>query len=286
LFRVFLLLFDVMLVLHYTAGGRWRWFAAALIILLVLFTEAVCYTPMIGSTFNGNSADRVKVLTFNVRFFFPGYFQNTLKWNDVDLACFEEVKKKDVPSNLFGNDSEKNGYYAWFGEIAPGAEDGLLIISKKPIELTERIRCPSLRDEERFIYIVKTRMRGRLVNVVGLHLEPVSLKEGLRGAVSSWAMRLKQARLTAAAARRLEGPVIIVGDFNSTPTDRVVRTLKRGFRDAGREAGKFPGSTWHQDAPVLRIDYILYRGFKAASDVRLFRYGHSDHMFYMVDLYQ
>jgi len=227
------------------------------------------------------------VLTFNTRFFFPEYFLNTLNLEDIDLGCFQEVKEKYIPSDLFNySEGSKNNHYGWYGKIAPGADTGLLMVSKEPIELVERVSCPSFHDKERYTYIVKAKLRGKVINIIGLHLEPVNLKGGLISAVTSWKMRLEQARLIAAKSRRLEGLVIIVGDFNSTPTDRVSRVLKRGFRDAGREAGKLLGSTWHQDIPLFRIDYILYKGFKEASDARIFRMGRSDHMVYIIDLYK
>ncbi len=285
-FRVGLLFIDFLLLLHYLSSGKWRWIIPAGLFFLVLLIESICYIPITGNTYNGSRADRIRVLTFNTRFFFPKYYLNTLKSEDIDLACFQEVKENYIPAVLFNyREGRKNNYCGWYGEIAPGADTGLLMVSREPIELVEQIRCPSFRDKERYAYIVKTKLRGKVINIIGLHLEPVNLNGGIMSSATSWKMRLRQARRIAASARRLEGPVIIVGDLNSTPTDRVYRTLKRDFRDTGREAGKLFGSTWHQDFPLFRIDYILYKDFKAASDARIFRMGRSDHMVYSIDLH-
>lgn len=53
-------------------------------------------------------------------------------------------------------------------------------------------------------------------------------------------------------------PLIVVGDFNSTPHHRAYQQLADGLRDAFAEAGEGPGFTYHADRPFVRIDHVLF----------------------------
>jgi endonuclease/exonuclease/phosphatase (EEP) superfamily protein YafD len=286
LFRLCLFVTALFLVLHYLSVKSWGWLTLASLLFIVLITEIVRFVPLLGNEHNGKSSDRLKILSFNTRFFFPEYFLNTLKWNEIDIACFQEVMPGDIPAALLSSSGWKNSYFGWYGATDPDGEDGILVVSRKPLELVEKITCPSFRDPERYLYIFKTRLKGMDINVIAVHLEPINLQGGFKSTRGSWKARLEQARLVSKVAGRLEDPVLVIGDFNSTPTDRVVRVLLRGFNDAGRIAGRLLAPTWHQDAPLFRIDYILYRGLKTAADTRIFRLGRSDHLVYCVDLYK
>lgn len=52
-------------------------------------------------------------------------------------------------------------------------------------------------------------------------------------------------------------PVILCGDMNSAPNNRVYRTLSSRMRDAFAEAGAGWGMTYHARFPAVRIDYVF-----------------------------
>lgn len=52
-------------------------------------------------------------------------------------------------------------------------------------------------------------------------------------------------------------PVLISGDFNSTPHSWSYRTLSKGYRDVFRHTGKGWGGTYPVNWPVIRIDFVL-----------------------------
>lgn len=52
-------------------------------------------------------------------------------------------------------------------------------------------------------------------------------------------------------------PLIVVGDFNSTPHHRAYHHLADGLTDAFAEAGSGGGFTYHADRPFVRIDHVL-----------------------------
>ena len=68
----------------------------------------------------------------------------------------------------------------------------------------------------------------------------------------AWEVEWLKAQL---AKERL--PVIIIGDFNSSPYNWSYRQLAEGRLDAIKEAGVFPGFTYHRRLPFVRIDFIL-----------------------------
>ncbi|MFC7549907.1 endonuclease/exonuclease/phosphatase family protein [Plantactinospora sp. GCM10030261] len=79
-------------------------------------------------------------------------------------------------------------------------------------------------------------------------------------------------RLRAEPARRL----IVLGDFNTSTSDRVIVPLTSMLRDAQADAGRGPGFTWPAELPVMRPDQVLYRGLTAAS-AGVLRTPASDH---------
>ena len=52
-------------------------------------------------------------------------------------------------------------------------------------------------------------------------------------------------------------PVLISGDFNSTPNSWTYRQLSAGFQDVFRKAGSGWGATYPFKWPLIRIDFIL-----------------------------
>lgn len=52
-------------------------------------------------------------------------------------------------------------------------------------------------------------------------------------------------------------PVVLVGDFNSTPDSWTYFQLSQGLQDAYQLAGSGWGATYHSNRPVVRIDFIL-----------------------------
>jgi len=52
-------------------------------------------------------------------------------------------------------------------------------------------------------------------------------------------------------------PVVLVGDFNSTPDSWTYMQLSRGLQDAYRLSGSGWGATYHADHPMVRIDFVL-----------------------------
>ncbi|WP_225725294.1 MULTISPECIES: endonuclease/exonuclease/phosphatase family protein [unclassified Nocardia] len=59
--------------------------------------------------------------------------------------------------------------------------------------------------------------------------------------------------------------VVVLGDFNTTDTDRNWSGFAPGYFDVQRRAGTGPGFTWPAGFPIARPDHILVRGLEASA---------------------
>ena len=79
-------------------------------------------------------------------------------------------------------------------------------------------------------------------------------------------------------------PVLICGDFNSTPHNWGYRRMTAGLTDAFRVAGSGWGATYHQRLPFVRIDYVLASPDWEVTSARVAGAGLSDHRALVVNL--
>jgi len=90
---------------------------------------------------------------------------------------------------------------------------------------------------------------GRTVNFVTTQLD-YQYEDG----------RLFEARQLLAALKDIEGPLIVVGDFNDVPAGQAYQLMRYQFDDAwidSRVADE--GFSYPADKPAKRIDYIFMR---------------------------
>ncbi|MFQ5568498.1 MAG: endonuclease/exonuclease/phosphatase family protein [Rhodothermales bacterium] len=73
-------------------------------------------------------------------------------------------------------------------------------------------------------------------------------------------------------------PVIVSGDFNSTPHNWVYYCLTDGLQDAFKVAGRGWGATYHVKWPVARIDHLLVSPEWKVVSAHVSEAPHSDHL--------
>ena len=119
-----------------------------------------------------------------------------------------------------------------------------------PVRLEARVTLP----EGVLVMLVAHPFPGRIRTIGGI---PVGFDPVQRNAD----LRLIRARVTELDALGL--PVLLIGDFNTAPTDPAFRPLTDGLHDAHAEAGVGPGWTWRPGGlawlgiGLLRIDLVL-----------------------------
>lgn len=55
-------------------------------------------------------------------------------------------------------------------------------------------------------------------------------------------------------------PVILMGDFNAEPDDKIFQPLRERLQDTDKFSETENNLTYPSDAPKIKIDYIFYRG--------------------------
>ena len=135
----------------------------------------------------------------------------------------------------------------------------------------------------------------QVVTLLNVHLHTVSSRKPWRDPrfslwdLRSWWGYVKAYRAgalrRAAEARRIReliegasGPLLVTGDFNSTPHSWVYRHLASGLQDAHTVSGRGLGFTYPAACPLVRIDYILASShFEVVSAHVPEQYARSDH---------
>lgn len=71
-------------------------------------------------------------------------------------------------------------------------------------------------------------------------------------------VRKKQGKIIAEYAKTQQGPLILMGDFNSEPTENAYKNIKKVLLDVGEEFNE-TSKTWHSynKYPPERIDFIF-----------------------------
>jgi endonuclease/exonuclease/phosphatase family metal-dependent hydrolase len=79
-------------------------------------------------------------------------------------------------------------------------------------------------------------------------------------------------------------PVIVSGDFNSTPHNRAFYGIAQGLQDAFKVAGQGWGATYRADRPFARIDHVLASDEWQIVSAHVTKANHSDHRAVVVRL--
>ncbi len=168
-----------------------------------------------------------------------------------------------------------------FETLAPQAEVQMTtqqpVLSRFDVEDLDHFPLRvSLRDDETTqVTRVRFRWQGRPVVLYNVHLRSFGGRKPWEEDRLSpfrlrfWTSYLRQIRTAyrirareAEALRRLIAqetvPVIVTGDFNSTPHSWVYHHVAQGLRDAFKLAGLEWGATYHAELPFVRIDYVLF----------------------------
>jgi endonuclease/exonuclease/phosphatase family metal-dependent hydrolase len=127
---------------------------------------------------------------------------------------------------------------------------------------------------------VRFRWKGTSVTLYNVHLHTVSARKPWRetplrlGTLATWLTldfwrpyvrsyrdgaheRAQQARTLADLLRQETGPVLVMGDFNSTRHHWVYRHIASGLREAYVHRGPLRGATYPASRPLVRIDHVL-----------------------------
>lgn len=229
----------------------------------------------------------VKIATFNVGGFGKdnsGYAQRRvaifMAQENVDIICMQEFSE----IGSYTADSLLTLYSSWPYVIIPEPEENnpilpMAVYSRYPVLDYQLITYEGTPNCSMWLDIA---IKGRTIRVFTNHLQTTNINQSLRqyekyykntnsinadmqfvsGAKdlyhSNEIRRSIQAEKINRMVKESPYPVIVCGDFNSTPASYVYETMKGNLKDGFRTAGHGYASTFRYFKGLLRVDYIFH----------------------------
>jgi len=131
-----------------------------------------------------------------------------------------------------------------------GGQYGVAILSRYPIGAIDHRKYENLREAERRGMIrIEVQVAGKSISFVTTHLD-YQFDDG----------RLFETEQLLKFLRNIEGPLIVVGDFNDEPAGKSYQLMSQTFDDVWvRSRAKDAGLTYPADKAIKRIDYVFTR---------------------------
>lgn len=229
-------------------------------------------------------------------------FQYILK-SDADIVCLQELRgfnDSEVP-NLTPAflDSLKRKY----PYIVGSEKYDTKLLSRYPARYVDGAEYIDGNYDRRRYTFYRINIEGRELTVVNLHLMSYRLSEEERNVVTSmrsvggvkesinemrgsildkmhagFKKRKADAEILRSALEKIQGPLIVCGDFNDVPESYAYRIIRSAhLRDAYAETGFGPLVTYNRHAFWFHLDQVLYRGPLRALSVEKGSIKSSDH---------
>lgn len=221
---------------------------------------------MILTTFNvQHCKDYVnKVIDFDL-------ISNAIKKTNPDIVSLNEVFGEGS-TPMFGNQpqilSQKLNMYYYFGKAITISKGnyGNAILSKYPIEnpITIKIPDPIVKDEDAYYEtrcIIKAKINGLTVLCTHIGLAKSEAKNAVKTLIET--------------IKDIEGPYVIMGDFNMQPDNEILKPL---FALTNDTLENIFTPTFPSIDPRIRIDYILTSKDIIIEDSNVINVVASDHL--------
>lgn len=238
--------------------GRGGLALAALLGAAALFGTAVVFATGVDNP--GRAAqqgDTIRILAYNIHHGEGMDLRLDLERvaaiiNDLqpDLVALQEVDRSVERTEFVDQAAvlaELTGLHAEFGAFMPyqGGDYGMAVLSRWPVVNATNHRLPDGAEPRSALAVRVREPEGdRELEFVGIHLYRTAEE------------RLAQAQQLAEVYASADVPVILAGDFNSTPDSPVIELLARSwsFVDKGADRLTFSSMT-----PEREIDFVAYR---------------------------
>lgn len=275
-------------------------------------TIIICWGPIIeavpfGSEKTASSDDTFSLLTFNILHTDdlkqPDNPDNrALKYilnTNADIVCLQEFTGNDEPRMQSTPKSFLDSIRRAYPYTISNPSTDLTLLSKFPAKLERTDHISS-----RYFYdIYSLRIRKHDLHIVNVHLTPYHLNDEerdvmtdiksvgtaresireLKGSIlskvkNSFRMRAEDAINLRKEIDKIDGAVILCGDFNDVPASYAYRQLKSDdLRDAYAETNFGPTFTYNKHLFLFHIDQILYKGSLKALKTDKGKIDTSDH---------
>lgn len=274
---VFLLAPSVILLPLALSVRRWR---LALLMVLPVAGFALSFGPLLlpRSASAPESAPRISVLTFNLHGYKSGLdsLAAIIKEGNADVVAVQELSPEAADyfqSNL------KDIYPYQSLHPQEIAYSGQGILSRYPLSEDEYWQSEQYSPTAGNMKVVME-VGGTRVTVFNAHpVPPFSTWHSLRTRPHS-----EQVAELLEKVNAVQGPIILLGDFNMTDQFEEYGDVTRLYTDTYREAGDvgpgftFPSGKSRPIEPVLRLDYVFHNDYFLGLKARTLSWsGSSDH---------
>jgi len=189
-------------------------------------------------------------------------FAEEIRSLDADICGLNEIRGEgtwDDYTDQIDEIADCIGYNRYFAEAFKVADEnpyGNGIVSRLSLIETETVPIPTPESKEGVYYEPRCILRAviedneRRICVLVCHM---GLSDEERASAVNTICDLLDS---------LTVPVILMGDFNTVPNDKVLKPLFERLSDTdsyAEESGKLTYATYN---PEMKIDYILFRGLK------------------------
>ena len=227
----------------------------------------------------------MKIMTFNIQHALDyknqiidiNLFVEAIKKHSADICCLNEVRGEGT---IDGYTDQTNaigyglGFYRYFGEavkIGGTSPYGNAVVSRFPIKSAETVAIPVSPDkaedeyhEPRCVIKAVTEIDGKDICFLICHMG-LSDKE-----------RIEAVKIICRLIDGTDLPIILTGDFNTTPDDSVLKPIYERLNDSDEKAENKGIFTYSSYSPEIKIDYIFYRGLECRCS-RVITEIYSDH---------
>ncbi len=282
-FGPLLLLLPLALVL------RWRWLCGAALLVLALFLisfgDVLIPQPAVA---HSAPAD-LRVATFNIKYckVDANELAAWLAHRNIDIVALQEVSHPMAA----GLQTRLSAEYPYQYTDTEHYDLGVAVISRYPLEFLER---PAHFRGHR----LQVTVGAEELTLINVHLKAPDLERTSYAGHPGW-LRYETGPRQRGAEELLEmigqepGPLVVMGDFNTSDREALYRRFAAEMTDSYRETAWGLGYTFPDTRnvsglplalPLIRIDYVWVDGGVKPLATQVACDGYSDHCAVIVDL--
>ena len=211
----------------------------------------------------------MKVMTFNIQHCLDykknkiniPLFADTIKSYNADICGLNEVRGKGAlfgytdQTNSLGDALSYNRYFAKAIMVNGKGPYGNALVTRFPLKLTETIIIPDpVNRNEDGCFETRCVLKG-IVEAEGVTICVLVCHMGLEESE-----RINAVKALCEIIDTIDTPIILMGDFNTTPDNSVLEPLYDRLSDTDTLAENKGIFTYPSYEPEKKIDYIFYRG--------------------------
>lgn len=229
----------------------------------------------------------MKVMTFNIQHCLDykkqvidiDLFADAIKKYDPDVCGLNEVRGEGPldgytdQTNALG---DKLGWDRYFGEaikVKGSSPYGNAIVSKHKLISSETIKIP-----DPLFKFGHTSYESRCIVKSLIEFDEWVICFLVCHMGLSKSERKKAVKTLCKFIDKTYYPIVLMGDFNAEPDDKVLAPLRKRLRDTDIEAEMKNKGTYPSDNPKVKIDYIFHSDIIKCSSVETIPEVFSDHL--------